>query len=183
MLARAKAEDAEARAVLFRELSVRLRLIVEYRLYSHPKDHYDDIVQDALLVVADKLAQIESEPHLYALAVLRNKTLHYLRNRGSGRTTALPDSPDSGHAPGTPHADDIHEFVFARDLLDRIKRAAAQLTPICREILAQILQGEPPARIWERQTRSDSSLKRGTFDKRVFDCRRRLRALIEERRS
>jgi RNA polymerase sigma factor (sigma-70 family) len=178
----AKTGDSSAKSLLFRELEVRLRLIVEYRLYASPKDHLDDIVQDCLVVLAEKFGEIERDPHRYALTILKNKSLHYLRARYQNRTEAL-DEGDCSIGSVSRHdarGGGLHEIVEASDSLEHVKQAIAKLSPLCRRIFLRILEGKPLSEVWAEIREEEPSLKRATFDKRVFDCRARLRSLVEE---
>ena len=73
LLAKAKSGDQGSVDQLYKELNVRLQSVIQYRLWGWSKEDLDDIVQNTLMVFCEKLNQIESNPHYFALNIMRNK--------------------------------------------------------------------------------------------------------------
>ena len=79
LLQKAKAGKSEARDEIFRELSVKLVLVAQYRLIGWSRQDQEDLVQESLFILLQKLNRIESNPHLYAYKILHNKIGDALR--------------------------------------------------------------------------------------------------------
>jgi len=73
--------DSTARENLFRILSVRLRLIANYRIWD--TDDCEDVVQDTLMVISKEYSQLEIESSFTAWCrkVLHNRILNYLKKK------------------------------------------------------------------------------------------------------
>lgn len=187
LLRACKSGDPAARERLFGLLQVRLRSILKYRLRGWPVEELEDILQDALLVVAEKLDQVESNPHYYALDVLRKKIgssisrRHRRINLSIDPTGGNEDQDDSG-AVASPAMLPSHEIdmtaLESADTAEVIRKAIGQLSPLCQALFTALLEKRSVAETWELFGMAESGLRRSTFDKRVFDCRRKLRRLL-----
>ncbi len=177
--------DSSARERLFGGLRVRLGLILKYRLRGWPAEDLDDILQETLMVVAEKLEHIESTPDLFALDVLRKKIGNRLASRQRKSVVSL--APSDGeteseaevayrHANQT--SDEEFALVESADIAEMIRRAIRRLSPLCQMLFAALLENLSVARTWELMHAAQGSLHRSTFDKRLFDCRKRLRQLL-----
>lgn len=73
--------DISAEAQLFKTLSARFQLFVQHKVWD--AQDAEEIVQDALMTVAEKYKGIEFETSFAAWAhkVLTNKLLHYFRTK------------------------------------------------------------------------------------------------------
>jgi DNA-directed RNA polymerase specialized sigma24 family protein len=179
--------DPKAKEQLFSHLQVRLRAILKYRLRGWAAEELEDILQDTLLVVAEKLGQIESNPDYFALSVLRNKIGSSL-NRRQGKIH-LPIEPSGA---GEDRGDDKPALdlnalpnytidlasIESADVAEIIRRAIRQLSPICQALFTALLENRSVAETWEVFQLADPGLNRSAFDKRLFDCRRKLRRLM-----
>jgi RNA polymerase sigma factor (sigma-70 family) len=97
--------DKTAEIELFQLLTARFRLFVQQKIWD--RQDAEEVVQDALLTVAEKYKGIEFETSFAAWAhkVLSNKVLHYFRTRAGherrfvgleeGSSPAKADSLDS----------------------------------------------------------------------------------------
>jgi DNA-directed RNA polymerase specialized sigma24 family protein len=178
--------DSDARERLFAQLEVRLRTILKYRLQGWPEEELDDVLQDTLLVVSEKLEQVESNPDHYALNVLRNKIGNRIVRRRRREYLSLDPtgSPERGDEDGGNTtmvlADPESDFSAApdHDTANRIRRAVGRLSPLCQALFTALLENLSVAETWEFFGRAETGLQRSTFDKRLFDCRRKLRQLV-----
>lgn len=184
LLHRSKNGDAAAREQLFSVLQVRLWTILKYRLRRWPEDELKDIMQNTLLVVADKLPQIESNPDLFALDVLRNKIGNSL-SRAHRRvdvsldaTDSRDDSDEHDTVTALPNDSDPADDAAHADLVDTIRGAIKKLSPLCQALFVALLENQSVADTWELLQRLQPALRRSAFDKRLFDCRKKLRSLI-----
>jgi DNA-directed RNA polymerase specialized sigma24 family protein len=186
LLQQCRRGDPTAREKLFRHLEVRLRTILKYRLRGWSTDDLDDVLQDTLLVVSEKLDQVETHPDFFALNVLRNKIGNciirrrrrvFLSLNSTGSTSENEDdNPDQVTAVANP--EDDFAVVEDADTAATIKKAIGQLSPLCQALFTALLDSVSVADTWDFFQQTESGLQRATFDKRLFDCRRRLRRLV-----
>ena len=73
LLMGAKNGDSQKKNQLFSNLSVTLRPFLQYRLRGWSVEDREDILQETLITIDRKLEAVESNPHKYAIGVLRNK--------------------------------------------------------------------------------------------------------------
>jgi DNA-directed RNA polymerase specialized sigma24 family protein len=186
LLEKCKCGDAGARERLFYVLQVRLRSILKYRLRGWATDELDDILQDTLTVMAERLMLIESNPQLFALAILRNKIgSRLLRHRRRIHLTIDPtgsrgdDDTDNGPSDVAVIAspDDSSAEMQDNETADLLRRALRQLSPLCQTLFVALLENRSVAETWDLFRTTEVTLSRSTFDKRLFDCRRKLRQL------
>jgi DNA-directed RNA polymerase specialized sigma24 family protein len=189
LLKLARASDPVAREALFKALEVRLRPVVQYRLRGWSDQDHREILQITLAVVFQKLNEIDDNPHHFALTVLRNKIGDALRSKSrfphtrisatgaaeseeSQRTDVISDlpCPDS----------DFTKKLEKHDLIRAIHGVIHKLPVLCQSLFTGMLEQRSIGEIWELHSRTDPTLKRSTFDKRIFDCRKKLRALMAE---
>jgi DNA-directed RNA polymerase specialized sigma24 family protein len=186
MLEKSKRGDSGARELLFHLLQVRLRSILKYRLRGWATDELDDILQDTLTVMAERLMEIESNPQLFALAILRNKIgSRLLRHRRRIHLTIDPtgsrgdDDTDDGPSDVVviANSDDPFEEMQDIETADLLRRALRQLSPLCQTLFVALLENRSVSETWDLFRTTEATLSRSTFDKRLFDCRRKLRQL------
>jgi hypothetical protein len=66
----------------------------------------------------------------------------------------------------------------SRQEVQDVIRAIDKLNPFCRAVFKGIIEGLPISEIWGSIRQIDPKLSRSAFDKRIFDCRRKLRLLM-----
>lgn len=188
MLDRYRNGETAAREQLFSVLQVRLSAILKYRLRGWPADDLDDILQDTLAVVIERLDRIESNPDLFALEVLRRKIGNSLARHGRRIGVSVEvDPPDETGRPAVSNPADRAALSVQEDITDRLEsdemaeaiyRAIRRLSPLCRTLFAALLEYRSVSETWKLVQTADHGLKRSAFDKRLFDCRRKLRRLM-----
>jgi DNA-directed RNA polymerase specialized sigma24 family protein len=186
LLTRSKAGNAGARERLFRELQVRLRSILKYRLRGWAAEDIEDVLQDTLVVVSEKLNELESNPDYFALSVLRNKignviSRHRRRLEQSIDPTDYEDADDRGSRKAglvISNSQDDFRAVEDADVAQAIRVAVRQLSQICQALFTALLEQRTVAETWELFQAAETGLNRSAFDKRLFDCRRKLRRLL-----
>lgn len=180
-------DDRNAREELFSALRVRLLTVAQYRLRGTSSELLEDLVHGTLTLVVERIATIESNPHLYALQILRNKIGDHLRTSGrrleqSLNPTDWDDAEESGNTASVtladPDATSFEKRVETSEIVEKIRRAIHKLSPICQALFVALLEGRTINEVWELAESTNSRLSRSTFDKRLFDCRKRLRALV-----
>lgn len=144
----------------------------------------DDILQNTLLVVAEKLDQPDMNPPRFALTVLRNKIGDALRAHAAGRRMQSMDAhreaDDRPSLPGfAAEVPDPGEAIDRGMLAARIREAIKKLSKFCQGFFLSALEGRDVGEFWELALQTEPKLKRSAFDKRVFDCRQRLRKELE----
>lgn len=188
LLRRAQEGDGDSRNDLCERIKVRLGLILQYRLWGWSPEEHEDILQDTLVVFLQKLDQIKSNPQHYALAILRNKIGDALRTqkRGMG-VDSYEDYPPAAQvsveAPTgntAPTGSDFRDELEAKELKDQIRGAIKNLSLFCQTLFLAILEDRTIGDVWQLSQKAEPNLQRATFDKRVFDCRRRLRKLMKD---
>ncbi|MFH1861448.1 MAG: sigma-70 family RNA polymerase sigma factor [bacterium] len=189
LLTQAKAGKPEARDVIFRELSVILGLVVQYRLMGWSHQDQADLVQDALLVLSQKLYQIKSNPHQYAYKILHHKIGDALRRRRRIKMPIRTDPMDDAHPKEInvlptfdPESDrdGIMAEIQAQDLTELIKNAIKSLNPFCRTFFLGILDDRSNQELWAFFRKLEPGLRHNTYKKRVFDCRKKLKQLVRD---
>ncbi len=188
LLQEAKGSSEPALNELCRIVMVRLRPIVEYRLRGWPKEDQQDLLQNTIMTFCDKLPIIQDNPIAVALGILRNKIGNELQSIRRKNTVALEadESEDEsreksvglGRVSLDRQEEDIHDAMDRRARAQKIVQAIAQLQEFCRTVLIGLLQGYAISEIWERMQRSEPDLRRGTFDKRIFDCKKKLKTVL-----
>ncbi len=137
------------------------------------------------MVVADKLEHIESNPDLFALDVLRKKIGNRLSSRQRKSLVSLESSDGERESETetanwlTAHAPDEEiARVESADMAEVIRKAIRRLSPLCQLLFAALLENLSVAETWETMHAAQGNLQRSAFDKRLFDCRRKLRQLL-----
>ncbi len=183
LLAQSRSGDAAAKDQLCREIAVRLRLVLQCRLRGWAPADLDDLLQNTLVVFIEKLSEIESNPHYFAYGILRNKIGDALRRRE--RRTEIPAEAPSAEVTRGVQESVISEWgasfaasLESRDLVQHISRTIRGMSLFCRTFFLGILEEKTVQELWEIFRTLEPNLQRGTFDKRVFDCRRKLRELL-----
>jgi len=188
LLLKVKAEQTEARNALCQALSVRLRLIAQYRLWGWSRQDLDDVVQESLVTLLQKLPQVNSNPQMFACEILRHKIGDALRRRKMIKIPLQADPADDSHsreavAMPAVHPEEDDGFIArieARDRVDLVKTAIRNLSPFCRAFFLGILEGQSAPELWRLFKRLEPGLQRSAFDKRIFDCRKRLKQLVKD---
>lgn len=182
LLQRSKDGDHTLRERLFSELWVRLRAVAQYRLRGWDAADLDDVVQNALLVVHEKLQDIAENPHHFALNVLRNKIGDALRARAGGRTVTIReergDDEDFSSLQLAAPDPDLDAAIDRHQLMRRIVEVLPKLSKFCQAFFLASLEGQSVGEVWDLALAGEPTLKRSAFDKRLFDCRMRLRQLL-----
>jgi DNA-directed RNA polymerase specialized sigma24 family protein len=181
-----KSGDMAARERLFTHLQVRLRPVLKYRLRGWPVEELEDILQDTLLVVSEKLDQVESNPHYFALDVLRKKIGSSLTRRHRRIGQSIDPTGGGEHRENdevaSPAELPTHEMDLSAlenaDTAEAISRAIRKLSPLCQALFTALLENRSVAETWKLFSLTEQGLRRSTFDKRLFDCRRKLRQLL-----
>ena len=189
---RAQNNDEAATRELFKALQVRLSPLLQHILRGRPLQDQEDILQETLFVTFKKLKQIHTDPLAYAHQTLRYKIGDYLRDPHQFRTIALEhDDRDDfvnkvliqaqNQPPVSGTDPDFVTTVEKQDLLERIKFAIMELSGFCQAFFAGILENRSIQEIWGLLRKLEPDLKRSAFDKRIFDCRKRLKIIMSER--
>jgi DNA-directed RNA polymerase specialized sigma24 family protein len=190
LLARAQNDEADATNELCRILLVRLRPILQSRLWGWPAADLEDILQNTLLVFVEKLKQVSDNPQYVALAILRNKIGDALRNARKTPDVRL-SATDATDTDGSDQTEDwsitltdpesdFAERIGSRQALERLRAAIFRLPNFCRTFFTAMLENRTIMEVWELFQECEPGLKRSAFDKRIFDCRQRLRRMIGE---
>lgn len=184
LLASSRAGDSAARDRLCREIAVRLRLVLQCRLRGWAQEDLDDLLQNTLMVFIEKLAEIESNPHHFAYGILRNKIGDELRRR-KRRMESPKEAPSAEEARGVMESAvagwsaSFAANLESKDLVQHISWAIRRMSLFCRTFFLGILEEKTVLELWGVFQALEPNLQRGTFDKRVYDCRRKLRELLE----
>jgi RNA polymerase sigma factor (sigma-70 family) len=186
LLGAARSGDSAAVNEMFRHVEVRLRRVAGYRLWGQPREEIEDLIQNTLLVFTEKWSGIETNPQLFAVQILHNKIYHMLRDRKGKHNLPLTgasssDDPEENRSEEIQLEDetvDIEGEIATRETVGRIKAALMKLGPMCRKLFLALFEERTIAEIWQVFLQAEPDLKRATFDKRVFDCRKRLRAEV-----
>ena len=190
LLRLARSGDRQGQGQFFTQLAVTLRPIVQCRLRGWPREDQEDILQEALITVAQKLDRVRSNPHKYAAAVLRNKIGDALRARSGRIRLSLDSAPDQGAGSirqeieqilgQTASGGDALTQVELSERLERVKSAIKRLSSFCQVFFLGIMEQREIGELWELFSASNPGLKRNAFRKRIFDCRMKLKSILQE---
>ena len=182
LLKAAQGGDQYRQNELIEALTVRLRVVIQYRCWGWSNEDREDILQDTLAVFWDKLDSISDHPDTYALRILRNKIGDEIRKRKGKRDVPANDSDDH-HAPFkvsldevtlTDQSYDIEEKIEHEELIDRFKIAIKKLSIFCKTLFMGLLEGNNINDMWEFFSSLDPKLTRSAFDTRNSRCRHKL---------
>ncbi len=190
LLIQAKSGDQQALHNLFVKLTVTLPVILQSRLRGWPTADLQDILQETLITFARKLGEIRDNPQLYAAGILRNKIGDALRvNRGHIRVP-LDAWPESASPTLRNEVEQAmrQEGLFAdalselerKELLERLRQALKKLSLFCQTFFLGILEQREMEEVRKTLEASTPELKPGAFRKRIFDCRMKLKELLQE---
>ncbi len=188
LLGLAKTADADALNRLCKEIEVRLRPILEFRLRSWSREDREDLLQNTLITFCEKIGGVSDHPLRFALAILRNKVGNELQAARRQREVALvTDESAEDRAPSQASLaasslaaaqDDMAANLERKERAEQIVAAIRQLADFCKQALFALLRGYSVMEVWQQAQSEEVGLKRGTFDKRLFDCKKRLKVLL-----
>jgi len=189
LLAKAQKGDVSAQNELIRNLDVRLRPVAKYRLVGWRHEEVEDLLQDTLTTVFEKIQQIDSNPDHFALQVLRNKIGNaYQRwQRRKNVVYRIESQQDNGEASPMGERtvsqlkseDNFAENIEARDMVDYVTTAIKLLPKFCQTVFLGLLSKRTIQVIWRHFQEHEPDLSRNAFDKRIYDCRKKLTELVE----
>jgi RNA polymerase sigma factor (sigma-70 family) len=185
----AQGGDAAALNELCRELVVRLRAIVKHKIWWWSAQDQEDALQATLIVFVEKLPQIRDNPCAFAAQILSNHIGNEIQKRRRRQEVSISSEMGSGDEDdGGGHSlalerlyasdDDPERAVESRDQFDRVLRAIEKLKPFCRAVFKGMIEELYVGEIWETIQRAEPGLTRSAFDKRIYDCRKRLQKLV-----
>ncbi len=187
LLNNAKAGDESDRTRLFEHLHRRLIEIGRSRLRGWPIEEIEDIVQDSLLVFFSKIETVSDNPHHFAHVVLLNKIGGLLRQRkrrtmiSLNPTGAASDQEEANQELQLPSEsyDEMLDHLRGSEIAEKLRSALKQLSPLCQAIFLALLNLGSVAEVWSEYQDRTPKITRSAFDKRISDCRRKLRFLTE----
>jgi RNA polymerase sigma factor (sigma-70 family) len=189
LLKRAQEGNQQSLTSLFSQLTVTLNPIIQCRLRGWSSADQADILQETLITLYQKLNSLESNPHKYAARILRNKIGDAYRRQRTGHKISI-DASAEGMPKGLQldieealsqytQSDNLQLQIDHRDLIKTIKRAIRQLSSFCQTFFLGILEQRDRREVFEVLQAIEPELSRGTFRKRIFECRQKLKALIQ----
>jgi DNA-directed RNA polymerase specialized sigma24 family protein len=188
LLEMAKEGNPEAQNILCEKLRVRLSPILQCRLREWQSDDCEDIMQETLATFVEKIGNINSNPHMYACGILRNKIGDAIRERHKAVKIPIKDqeekNPDhqdrsEGQVLSTGESEsDFIEKLDRKIAVEDILQAVTELSDFCRTLFLAIFEGRSLKDVWLLHKKLEPNLKRTTFDKRTFECRKRIRRLV-----
>jgi len=190
LLKQAQNDVVSAITELFAKLAVTLRPIVQYRLRGWSNQDHDDILQETLITFAKKLKEIESGPQHYAAGILRNKIGDALRSRERRSEISWSDHPvetspawrlevEAALQQKNPEGDLLGQ-IDNEELIGSIRSAIGKLSLFCQAFYVGILEGQSMVDLWDLFKTVEPALERSAFRKRIFTCRLKLKALLQQ---
>jgi RNA polymerase sigma factor (sigma-70 family) len=182
LLKAAQEGDQNRQKQLIEVLTVRLRVIIQYRCWGWSSQDQQDILQETLEVFWSKLNSISDNPETYALRILRNKIGDELRKK-LGRRNISSNEEEDQHAPPMSELDelvlsdescDIEGNIEQEELIERFKYAIKRLPNLCKTLFMGLLEGKNINDLWEFFSSLDPKLTRSAFDTRNSRCRQKL---------
>ena len=189
LLKRAKAGDRRAKGDLYRQLAVRLRPLVKYRLWGWSDDEHEDIIQDTLITLLEKMDALAQDPVKYTMKILRNKIGNaYQSKQSQQKNIRISDENDiiqkgdiTAPKAASISADDTFiAELEAKDLTKHIREAVKRLPAFCRIFFFAVMEGRKVQELWKLFKKIEPDLKRNNFDKRIYRCRMRLMVSVQD---
>lgn len=189
LLSRAKSGDEAGLDELCGIVRVRLLGLVRFKVRGWSREDHEDLVQETLTIFVRDLPKIEHSPLTYAHAILQKRIWNELDKARRHREVSLDarsssdgggDSADAfgGRLLGDDSVN-VADDVERKLQLERVWRAIQSLHhEFCKPLLTALMEGYEIGELWERFHKLDPRLSRNTFYKRVFDCRKRLWAIL-----
>lgn len=185
-----KAGDKTSQTQFYTDLAVTLLPIVQSRLRGWSSVTHQDVLQETLITVSQKLKDINTQPHHFAAGILRNKIGDLLRSGKRRKTVSIDQHEVNGDQPlqfaieqalqqSSPSENPLSRLE-SKDHLNFVVRSIKRLSTFCRQVFTSILKGEEISEIWEELKQTEPELKNSTFRKRIFDCRMRMKQLLLE---
>ena len=185
LLSQAQDGNYTARDRLCELLHARLLTVVQFRLRGLDKNVREDLVQEAMVTIIEKLDAIKENPHYFALIVLRNKIGDFLRHQKAsaariqnGGDCDNQEIIDTAYHHSRENGTDIEDDIQFRDLVVHIAKAINMLPPFCRAYFQAALSGFSVGEILQMLMKNEPNLSRSNFDSRVHRCRKKLMVLM-----
>jgi DNA-directed RNA polymerase specialized sigma24 family protein len=189
LLQRAKSGDEAGLDELCGVVRVRLLGLVRFKVRGWSREDHEDLVQETLTIFVRDLHKIEHRPLTYAHAILQKRIWNELDKARRSREVSLDQRlPQDTFSDAVDALDDrllrdpavdVAGEVERKVELERVWRAIQSLHhEFCKPLLTAIVEGYEIGELWKRFSKLDPNLHRNTFYKRVFDCRRRLWAIL-----
>ncbi len=190
LVSRAKMGDLDAMNTLSVALTERLRVVVKHRVWAWPAEEQADLVQTSLSIFLGKLHEIRGSPAAFAIQILANQIGNELQRKRRRTGLAIINDPgqstplESGlmslsNSAELASADNADRGLESREQLQLIIRTIDQLKPFCRVVFKGMIEDRSIGDIWEAVLKAEPALSRSAFDKRIYECRKRLRDLIQ----
>jgi DNA-directed RNA polymerase specialized sigma24 family protein len=190
LLMRAKSGDNAGLEKLCGAVRVRLLGLVRFKMRGWSREDHEDLVQETLTIFSRDVRKIENNPLIYAHAILQKRIWNELdkvrRNREVSLDRRMPEEHFDDPAGARDehlledNSADVADEVERKDKLERVWQAIQSLNhEFCKPMLTAMMEGYDIGELWLRFSELDSRLNRNTFYKRVFDCRKRLWAMLK----
>lgn len=183
--------DQQAAARLIAHLSVRLKVVVKHKLWGWSADDQNELVQATLATFVEKIQEIIENPSAFVVQILSNKIGNELRVRRSRQYVAVAsdivtnqDMLEGATSSGSvvlASNETADSRIESSEELTLVVRAIDSLKPFCRAVFKGMIEGMYVSEIWDALRLTEPGLSRSTFDKRIFDCRKQLRRLTQNR--
>ncbi len=187
LLNNAKAGNDSDRNRLLEQLHKRLIEIGRSRLRGWPIEEIEDIVQDSLVVFLSKIEAVNDNPHHFAHVVLLNKIGGLLRQRKrrtmislnpTGAVSEQEETKQELQLPSESY-DEMLDHMRGSEIAEKLRIALKQLSPLCQAVFLALLNLGSVAEVWSEYQDRTPRITRSAFDKRISDCRKKLRLLTE----
>ena len=183
--------DQQAAAQLFAHLSVRLKVVVKHKLWGWSTDDQNDLIQATLATFVEKIQEVIENPSAFVVQILSNKIGNELRVRRSRQYVSvasdivtnheLPEGATSSRSVVLASTVKADTGIESSEELALVVRAIDNLRPFCRAVFKGMIEGMYVSEIWDALRLTEPGLTRSAFDKRIFDCRKQLKRLTQNR--
>jgi DNA-directed RNA polymerase specialized sigma24 family protein len=166
-----------------------LRIIAKHRVWWWSAEDREDVIQSTLTVFLEKIHEVRDNPGAFVVQVLsyqignelRRKRVHTgfsldqdsRMNDSASNSSRLPEH--SAELTSDANAD---RGVEKREEMLLVARAIDNLKPFCRAVFKAMIEDFTVGEIWDSVRQTESGLTRSAFDKRVFECRRKLKQMV-----
>ncbi len=183
LLSSAKSGNEAGLDELCRIIRVRLLGLVRFKVRNWSREDHEDLIQETLVIFVRDLSKIKDNPLTYAYAILQKRIWNEMdkarRNRELSLDHRLADGADCETAEIQDDSTDVADDVERKLRLERVWQAIQALNhEFCKPLLTAIMEGYDIGELWKRFQQLDPQLNRNAFYKRVFDCRKRLWAVL-----
>ncbi|MCB9367156.1 MAG: hypothetical protein H6508_08260 [Calditrichaeota bacterium] len=166
--------DASALDEYCKRVRPGLIQIASFQIYDITREEAEDLAHETLAVFVQKYQEVTTSSTAYLRSILYNNMKNFLRGQIKSRQREVT----SNGGTYTHNVRSSEHEVEKRELLERAEQTISGMSEPCKTLLIGLIEGYKVKELWERMLELEPNLRRSTFDRRLYVCRRRLWELL-----